>query len=197
MPALCPGKACDYELEVPQGLITGFSVTGQNAIISGTNLPVEPDSVRVANTNCNVTQSTDTLIICSLVTPIVAGKWLPQVRDSKGIIPVAADVADHEEPLVITNFSPLTLNVAGNELITVYGSGFPSNLIDVPEFTLAFADGTPCVVEETSSTECKCRTGRFSRQWTDEVLAASSNSNGGRRLFSFDLDLLATIMTVN
>jgi hypothetical protein len=201
MPAVCTGFACDYEFEVPEGLITGFTMSGQTAIITGTNLPLEPTSVRVANTDCTVTQITDALIMCNLVTPMVAGKWLPAVRDSQGLIPVSVDVPNHVEPLVVSTFSPLTLNVAGNELITVFGSGFPSNLVDVQEFSLAFADGTPCVVEETSGTGCKCRTGKFSKEWTDEVLAASRNTGaGGRRelqLFTFDMGLLASITTAN
>lgn len=45
---------------------------------------------------------------------------------SSGIIPVDPAVVTHNVDLVLDSISPSTLNPAGGELVTVYGSGFPA-----------------------------------------------------------------------
>ena len=140
MPAICVGLKCDYQYEVPTGLVTGMSVSGLDVSLTGTNLPLNNLKVRVAQTNCEVTSNSEDSIECTLVTPWVAGKWLPAVRDSKGLIPNKPEVQPHEVPYVVTHTDPANVNVAGYEVITFFGENFPSNLGDFPDMVIRWVD---------------------------------------------------------
>lgn len=75
-------------------------------------------------------------IECTLVTPWVAGKWLPAVRDAKGRIPIDDSVQVHEVDYIVTSMHPPKMAAAGWEEITFYGENFPSNLGDHPGFKI-------------------------------------------------------------
>ena len=196
MPALCTGLACDYTVETPTGLITGFSVSGLDVSITGTNLPTEPPSVRLANTDCAITSHDESMIQCTLVTPWVGGEWLPAVRDAKGRIPVSSSVATHKVPVLVNSFNPAVINVAGGDKMTVYGEGFPSDLSAHPGFELTWEeDGTKCIVYESTATEVKCVNRKFSRQLQSDVIAELEANGGRRALFStFSLSMIASLI---
>ena len=113
MAAVCAGLMCDYVYEDPQGLITGFSVNGLDVSIQGTNLPSELISVRLSQTNCEVTSNNANSIECTLVTPWVSGKWLPAVRDVNGRIPIDDSVAKHVVPYIVTSTNPPEMSAGG------------------------------------------------------------------------------------
>jgi hypothetical protein len=92
MEAICTGLNCDYVYEEPAGLITGFTVDGDNVSIQGENLPLDIISVRLSQTNCDITSNDEASIECTLATPWVSGKWRPAVRTAKGRLPVADSV---------------------------------------------------------------------------------------------------------
>ena len=83
----------------------------------------------LAKTECIVSTNDETTIICTLVTPWVAGNWMPEVRDDKGLIPLSGSVSKYNVPLVISGVSPNSdLNLAGGDILTVTGENFPSTL---------------------------------------------------------------------
>ena len=126
--------------------------------LSGTNLPLELTSVSLSKTNCIVSANDVSQIVCALETPWVAGTWLPEVRDSNGLIPVSEAVTAHHVPLVITSVSPdIDLNQAGGDILTITGENFPSTLTG-HDLKFEFADGTLCLPVETTPTEVKCET---------------------------------------
>ena len=86
------------------------------------------------------------------------------MHDAKGVLPVAESVPYHDVPLIISSFTPENLDVAGGEIVTVIGENFPTKLQDHPDFKLTFADGTACTALETTATQVKCRTERFSKE---------------------------------
>ena len=83
----------------------------------------------LAKTECIVSTNDETTIICTLVTPWVAGNWMPEVRDDKGLIPLSGSVSNYNVPLVISGVSPSSdLNLAGGDILTVTGENWPSTL---------------------------------------------------------------------
>ena len=91
LPAICTGN-CDYTYENPTGVINSMSVSGLQVTLTGTDLPIEIVSVKLAHTICEIDSNSATTIICSLVTPWVFGKYLPAVRDANGLVPIADTV---------------------------------------------------------------------------------------------------------
>jgi len=54
MPVLCKSTRCSYEYISSDILITGFTVTGLNVVIDGTNLPQTGLEVLISNQKCTV-----------------------------------------------------------------------------------------------------------------------------------------------
>ena len=131
----------------------------------------------MSQTNCNVTSNDETSIECTLATPWVSGKWIPDVRLIEGCIPVDSSVEPYDVPYIVGGISPEVINAAGGETISFYGEHFPSNLADFPHMKVEWADGTRCIPIESNSTELKCRNLAFSNEVISQALAA----NDGRR----------------
>ena len=116
------------------------------------------------------------------MTPWVFGQWLPAVRTSKGFVPIYESLQLHEVPSVLTSLSPEVLNPGGDDIITVIGENFPTNLEDFPGFYLTWNDGTRCIILTSSPTMVTCRNQRFSDAVINEV---RERSESGRRDLQF------------
>ena len=116
------------------------------------------------------------------MTPWVFGKWFPAVRTSNGFVPIYETVQIHEVPSVLTSMTPEVLNPGGNDVMTVIGENFPSNLEDFPGFYLTWNDGTRCIILTSSPTMVTCRNQRFSDAVINEV---RERSESGRRDLQF------------
>ena len=124
--AACVGLQCDYQYEEPVGLVTGMTVNGLDVSITGSNLTLELVSVTLAMTDCVITINTDSTIECTMSTEWTAGRWLPQVRDAKGLIPNDAGLQSHYIGPVLISITPYAeLNPAGFDTLTLSGSNFP------------------------------------------------------------------------
>ena len=72
--------------------------------------------------------------------------------DEKGLLPVADDMDPYTVDLVVTGTDPsIDVNPAG-QAISIFGSGFPGSLTEVPTtFSITFDDVT-CTLMSTIST---------------------------------------------
>lgn len=57
-----------------------------------------------------------------------AGDHKAEVRDSKGLIPIASGVADLTIALVVGSVTPDLANALGGDTLTITGSGFPVDM---------------------------------------------------------------------
>ena len=125
--ALCSSQDCGYLYEDPTSEITAMTVTDLNVSITGTLLPTDIQSVNIGYTDCGSITSDETTITCTLASSMIAGSWKPEVRDAKGLLPVAEALVALTVPLTVTSVSPSTLlNPSGGDMLTIYGTGFPS-----------------------------------------------------------------------
>jgi hypothetical protein len=132
MPALCKNLECGYTYEEPTAELTAMTVTGSDVEITGTTLPTELVSVYIGMTPCTVASNDDTTISCTLDNDVVFGTHYPEVRDEKGLLPVSDDLEPYEVSLVVDSTYPSTdVNPAG-QYISIYGSGFPASMYEVP-----------------------------------------------------------------
>ena len=128
MPALCVSLACDYTYANPTALITSQTVSGTTVTIDGTSLPTTNVSDIISGTDCTVISISDTQLVCELQDPWTTGSWTIQMRDENGLIPLDTTVTPHVVPLDITGVSPMNLEPAGGQLVTITGTNFPSSL---------------------------------------------------------------------
>jgi hypothetical protein len=94
---------------------------------------------------------TATQIQCTLANAPRAGDHKVEVRDSKGLVPVA-NIPDITILLVVDSVLPSLANALGGDTLTITGSGFPISK-DFVSVSLSTADGeTSCIVKTTSET---------------------------------------------
>ena len=156
---VCPEFNCNYVYVDTASMITGQSLSGNDLIIDGTNLPTDVTSVKLANSECGVITASTTQITCTLTTSPAAGSWDVKVTDASGLIPVDASVGKINVALTVTAVSPSTdLNQLGGDTLTFTGEGF-DNLAANTQIT--FSDGTSCDVTATSSTQVDCMISGF------------------------------------
>lgn len=109
-PVLCGKLNCGFEYVDQTSRITGFTVSGLDVTISGTDLPLEVTSVLIAQIVCTIDSenvpSTATQTKCTLAEPLPAGSWLPKMKDEFGLIIVDESVAALEIAMVISDISP-------------------------------------------------------------------------------------------
>lgn len=153
--ALCASLACGYTYEAPIAEVTGMTVTDQEVAITGTDFSSDIDSVTVGYTGCTVTSNDATSIACTLDYPLIAGTWLPEVKDVKGLFPVDDTLLGHTVALVVTSVTPNSnLNPAGGDTIVIVGSGFPSvTTIGDAVLSVTFDDGAMCDLTSSTPTE--------------------------------------------
>jgi hypothetical protein len=121
--AVCSSLLCDYNYLGATATVDDFTLRADNTLrIVGTGLPTDVadiKSIKFAKSDCGVVSTSDTEIICNAKK--VAGKWQPEVVDSKGIIPVTTAKTE-DIPLVISEVTPNTnINMEGGNLIAVKG----------------------------------------------------------------------------
>lgn len=152
MPVLCKSTRCSYEYISSDILITGFTVSGLNVVIDGTNLPQTGLEVSISNQKCTIASNDGAQIQCAIMNPMVAGSWLPVIKTAAGAVPVDVAVAPMDVPLTLTSASPLSIFENGGDIIQIEGAGFPAdtNTMDVVEIT--FDDGTTCPATFMSAT---------------------------------------------
>ena len=134
MPALCTSLECGYTYETPSAELTDMTVNEDDltVVITGTSLPDEIESVVIGSTPCQVTANDATSISCTLSDPVVFGSHAPIVKDAKGLLPVSDSITPYVVDLVVTGTDPsIDVNPAGQS-ITIFGSGFPASLAQIP-----------------------------------------------------------------
>ena len=78
-----------------------------------------------------------------------------------GLIPVANSLTI-DIPLEITSISPNTdFNPYGGTQMTIVGNSLPQSVSDGTYLSITFEDGTPCLIETTSTTTITCITEEF------------------------------------
>jgi hypothetical protein len=91
-----------------------------------------------------------------------AGDHKAEVRDSKGLIPVASGVADITIALVVGSVTPDIANALGGDTLTITGSGFPVDMKYAVVQLEANGSATECVVETISETQITCKVQKMS-----------------------------------
>ena len=173
--AVCATLNCGYSYEESTAEVLTMTVNNLDVSFTGTNMPLDLASVTLGHTNCVIASSDATSISCTLVTPLFAGTWLPEIKDSKGLLPLAVGFAGQTVSLVVSNVTPATdLNPAGGDIITITGSGFPSVIsLSSSIFSVMFDDGNVCTLTASSPTQMQCLTEGFSvsrrRNLSDDV----------------------------
>ena len=160
-PALCRHLDCDYEYTEQDSLITAFTVTDLDVVITGTALPTEGiEALELGNVACTIVSNTDTEISCTLASPVPAGDWLPKVTTPMGLVKIDLDnVSLLNVALVVTDISPKTgLNPAGGNRIVITGENFPATLDPRYQLTIMIGSVARCVPIEIRSTEIECET---------------------------------------
>ena len=138
-----------------------MTVTDSSVSMTGTSLPTELVSVFIGLTPCTISSNDETSISCTLDNAVIFGTHYPEVRDEKGLIPISNSLEAYEVALVVDSTDPSTdVNPAGQS-ITIFGSGFPSSMDEVPTtFQIAFGE-SDCTLTSSSSTEMTCTVGQF------------------------------------
>ena len=177
MPVLCKSTTCTYTYVDETTLIQSFSVSDTTITIDGIQLPTEPidgdelptdiTSVRISNQECVVLSSSDTQIICEVNNPFVTGSWYPEVRTTAGLVAIDSTLLPYEVPLVIDEITPTIFHEEGGEIVTITGSGFPSDLGTNDEVEISFTDGTKCVILTMNFTTITCKVEDFKSKAAD------------------------------
>lgn len=143
--------------------------------ITGTDLPNNVSliqSVTFAGSNCSVVEPSGaevrgelsgTEVVCVLDRTQTCGTWIPDLTTFLGNVPNAESVSALEIQCTITDVTPSTeLNLLGGDNITFTGTNFPHE-IEGNTFELTFSNdlSTPCVIQETKTTELVCLTGQW------------------------------------
>jgi hypothetical protein len=101
-----------------------------------------------------------TEVVCILDRNPTCGTWIPALTTFFGNVPNADSVSALEIQCTITDVTPATdLNLLGGDNITFTGTNFPHE-IEGNTFALTFSNdlSTPCVIQETETTELVCLT---------------------------------------
>ena len=70
-------------------MLNSFSVNGTDVTILGTDLPLDLEKVLFSDIECIVSSNDETTISCTLEKAWVAGFYVPEVHDARGLLPVA------------------------------------------------------------------------------------------------------------
>ena len=117
-------------------------------------MPTTDITVEFAGQKCaTIATATATEITCNLTYAAKAGDHKVVLRDANGIIPQSGDVSTINVPLVVSSTSPTSLNPVGGDILTITGTGFPTNTAEV---VVTFADGSGCTVQTTTPTQITC-----------------------------------------
>lgn len=107
--------------------------------------------------------ASETQITCTLASGPSAGSWDVKVTDAYGLIPLSAP-SPITVSLTVDGVSPdANVNVHGGDLLTISGSGFPS---DASLIQVSFEDFYFCDIVSTMDTEVTCTLGKIN---TDSV----------------------------
>jgi hypothetical protein len=117
-----------------------------------------------------------------------AGSHHAHVSGKCGNFVQSADLDAIEVDLVVDSFTGPSsgLKKLGGDLLTITGSGFPTETAPV----VTFDDGTKCAVQSTMATEIKCITGRFDENnslYTDGDYTLTVAVNGKTATISVSL----------
>jgi hypothetical protein len=180
LPAVCPEHNCGYSyIEAGDATVTQTTLNGLSVVIAGTDFEEvqactsdASDALyaEFAGTECTISSSSDSSIECDLAHAPAAGTHYGKVRGKCGHFDYkSAPTVD--VPLVVSGVSPSAgLNKLGGDLLTISGSGFPTETAPV----VTFDDGTACNIKSSAPAEIKCITGRFGVDG-DYVLTVSVN----------------------
>ena len=151
---------CDFTYAHQNSSICSYSVDNLDVTITGANLRNDTVyKVSLGKVACQISDSSETEIKCTLEKTIPAGKWLPKVTDEYGLVKLDETVTALEVSLVVTSISPKTgLNPAGGDLVTITGENFPVSDEDAYGLTISLENSVKCVVKTISSTEITCET---------------------------------------
>ena len=128
--------------------------------ITGEQFNIETDhtyTVTIAKIACSINSITDTEIQCTLASELPAGKWIPKVIDSFGMVKLDSTVTPFEVAISITDISPKSsLNPAGGNIITITGTNLPNYTIY--GMTITLDNQIKCVPISSTITEISCET---------------------------------------
>jgi hypothetical protein len=168
LPAVCPENNCGYKyVEAGNANIDDTVLSGKQITIKGSDFDEEHDceaeakdmKVEFADQDCEI-DSTDLAsgdIVCTLKNDPAAGTHQAKVSGKCGNFNYQ-NGPEIEVSLEISDVSPSSdLNKLGGDLITITGSGFPTE----KEPVVTFDDGTVCKYQSGSSTTINCISARF------------------------------------
>jgi len=72
--AVCPDFNCDYMYVPTTALIEGTTLSGSELTITGIDIPII-ESITFGTVDCEVTSSSTTEVVCTLVNTPQAGSW--------------------------------------------------------------------------------------------------------------------------
>ena len=168
--ALCINVNCDYAYEKAAGEITAqtYDVGTKKLTITGTSLPTASATIKFGGVTCASPTLGATEISCTLPSAPRGGAHKAEVRDGKGLIPYKSGVADITISVTVTKVEPSAANALGGDVLTITGTGFPT---DKSVVTVDFDDGTGCTVLTATATQLTC-----------EVVKMSNTNGTARKL---------------
>jgi len=97
------------------------------------------------------------------------------VTDILGIVPDTASTL-LSVPLIVNSVTPTAVNPFGGNTLTIAGRNFPGTMEDAAQFSVTFANGSPCTIIDTSYTQITCLTGPFNAGVASSVMSLQVNT---------------------
>jgi hypothetical protein len=168
---------------------------GSAITVSGTNLD-GPGSILIGGEECPIISSTSTTATCIVTKGTASGNQQVTVRtDNKG---TGTGSATFNVRLMVLKITPGRGVNAGNQVVTVVGSGFST---DIAKMRVRIA-GATCAVLTSTAAQLTCRTGAVANdnsrtELTVAVVEPTADNTTSPTQYAFSNSLTATIASIS
>ena len=192
LPGACTHFDCKFKyMEFPgiTDLSSNFDGSRLTVTFTGTELDeasLEIISIKIGDTDCDWTHADNTRTATSMTCIVekanlkTGGSYTPQIFRTEGALPVLTEKQVIIDAL-ISGIFPVTWDGDGGEVITITGTGFPTNMeIADMEFSALFG-GLPGTIISTSNTEMQILTPELDENGPDPGCVELEDKKDGKK----------------
>ena len=188
LPGACTHFDCKFKyMDFPGITDLSYNFDGERLTVTFTGTELDEEnleilSIKIGDTDCDWTHADNTRTATSMTCIVekddlkTGGSFTPQIFRAEGALPVLTEKQVIIDALISGVF-PVTWDGDGGEVITITGTGFPTNMeIADMEFSALFG-GLPGTIISTNNTEMRILTPVLDENGPDPGCVSVENKN--------------------